>query len=247
MKLKYILLLAAAALALTAGFFLPNAVAAITDSRTLGNLVTIDSQSMSFETSQELDLPGRIAFVASPNTENLPLKTGQVMDNDAARERAKSEVERFFADGLFKFAFEKQYVEECSAAFVIDTANPSVNIIVWELAISDPAGNSVYVIIDDETGVILKLIYRLGSGGAMAEGSGAASGSGRLDEEFRAIATALAEMMTSYYSLPVTQADYEFSGSMAYYRNDMFGGGDVVPMYGVVRATDFTMNEKLMY
>ena len=254
MKLKilrhpiYVLLLTAAALVLAGSFLLPNMVARITDSRRLDKLVTIDSQSISFDTMPELALQARIAFVASPNTENLALKTGQVMDYETACDKALGELERFFSGGPFKLVFDKLVVEDCEAAFVIDTENPSVNIIIWELAVSDPLGNAVNLTIDDETGVILKLIYRLGNNSYIASsGLNNAIGAGQSDEDLNTMAIRLTEMMASYFGLPIILADYKYSGSLAYYRADVLSNDDEVPMYGVVRAAGFTMNEKLLY
>lgn len=248
MKLKHYLLLGAALLLLAGCFFLPNTVAGITDSRRLDNLVMIDSQSVNFETAPELALPERIALVASPTTELLALKTGKVMDFETAGGRVVAELVRFFTGGPFKFAADKSVMEECTAAFVIDSENPSINIIVWEIVLSDLYGNVVNVTMDDETGMILKLIYRFGSGGRLPDGAqGPSAGIGQTDEEFRAAALRLTEMMASYYGLTITLADYKFSGSLAYYRADISGDKELIPMYGVVRASDFTMNEKLLY
>lgn len=248
MRIKNFLLLAAAVMVLAGSFFLPNTVAGITDARRLDNYVTVDSQSVSFERAPELALPERIALVASPNTEKLALKTGQAMDYESACKKAAGELERFFNDGPFKFDFGRLAVEECGAAFVIDSGNPSVNLIVWELVISDSFGNTVTMSLDDETGSILKLIYWWESSeNIYAGGLDNAISSIQADKAFNTTAIRISEMMASYYGLPVELADYQFSGSLAYYRADMLGGGEVISMFGVVRATSFTMNEKLLY
>ena len=247
MKFRYYLLLTAAALLLVGSFFLPNTVAAITDSRRLDNFEMIDSQSISFDTAPELELTERIALVASPNTEILALKTGQAMNTEMAKERAVRELERFFSDERFAFAFDVQFVEECAAAFVIDLENPSVNLIIWEITMTDTYGNVANVTIDDETGAILKLILRWGNkNNIFPDGINNATNSGQSDEEFNATALRISEMMAVYYGLPVTLADYQFSGSLAYYRADIFRDGAVIPMYGVVRESSFTMNEKIL-
>jgi len=51
--------------------------------------------------------------------------------------------------------------------------------------------------------------------------------------------------MTAYYGFDVELADYQFSGSLSYYKAEIIDGGLVVPMYGVVRATGFTINERV--
>ena len=248
MKPKYILLLSAAALVLIGSFFLPTAVAGITDSRKLNNLITIDSQSISFNSAPELDIPERLALLASPATELLALKTGQVMSHVTVGDRVIAELGRFFRGGPFAFYYDKQIVEECAAAFLIDSENPSVNLIVWELTLSDSLGNSTNVIVDDETGTILKLIYRWESGSVLFPGGiNNAPNPGLSDEELSAAALSLSEMMSNYYGAAVTLADYQFSGSLAYYRADMPNGAEVISMFGVMRSNSFTMNEKLLY
>lgn len=248
MKIRHYLLLTAAALLLAGSFFLPNAVAAVTDSRRLDNYVMIDSQSVSFETTPELDLPDRISLVARPNTETLPLKTGQAMDAEQARETAIYELEKLLRGSPLTFALEGKAIDECSAAFVINSEDPSINMIVWELELSDRSGNTMTVAIDDETGVVLKIIFGWGdeSPGGYT-GSKAGMSFGQSDEEYYETALRMAKMMAEYYGLPVSLADYQFSGSLSYYRADLFGGGKVISMFGVVRSNGLTMNEKLMY
>ena len=248
MKVRNYLLIAAAALLLAGSFFLPNTVAAVTDSRRLNNVVMIDSQSISFDTTPELDLPDRISLVASPNTETLPLKTGQALDGEQARGKAVGELERLLRGGPLEFSFDGRVISECAAAFMIDSEDPSINMIIWELELTDRFGNSMSVTMDDETGVVLKIIYSCGD--RSVNGAGALPGEagfGYTDEEFNETALRMAEMMSGYYRLPVTLADYQFSGSLAYYRADMFGGGKVISMFGVVRSNGLTMNEKLLY
>ena len=245
MKLRYYLLLTAAALVLIGSFFLPNAVAGITDSRRLDNLVMVDSQSVSFETAPELGLLERIALVASPNTEVLALKTGQAMGVETACDRAVKELERFFIGSPFVFGM--QVVEECQAAFVINSEDPSVNMIIWELAIIDTSGNAMNVTIDDETGAILKIIFRWANRSQIYPvGENSAMNNSPSDEELYSTALRMSEMMEAYYGLPVALADYQFSGSLAYYRVDISGDGKLIPMYGVVRSSSFTINEKLL-
>ena len=248
MKLRHYLLLTAAALLLAGSFFLPNAVAAVTDSRRLNNYIMIDSQSISFETAPELDLPDRISLVASPDTETLPLKTGQVMDDPQARETAISELKKLLSGSPLTFVLEGKAITECSAAFMINSEDPSINMIIWELELTDRFGNAMTMIMDDETGVVLKIIFSWGDESKNNDGGvrGAMS-FGQSDEEFYDTVLLMAKAMAGYYGVPVTLADYQFSGSLAYYRADMFGSGKVISMFGIVRSTGLTMNEKLLY
>jgi len=238
MKIWHYLILIAVAVLLVGSFFLPNAVAGVTDSKRLENLIMVDSQSISFDSAPELDLPERLTLIANPNTEILPLKTGNAMDADAAKLRINQELERLFLGSPFQFDFRGHTVEESLASLVIDSKVPTHNMIVWELVLIDSSENSVTATLDDETGLILKLIYKLGNKG------NAIIVTGSSDDAFYSAAQSLAEMMKKYYGFPVTLADYEYSKKLAYYRADLFGGGRVIPMYGAVRASSFTINER---
>jgi len=239
MKIRYYLSLSAAVVILAGSFFLPNAVAGVTDMRRLDNLAMIDSDRISFEASPDLSLLERIALAANSNTEKLPLKTGNAMDVEAAKERALQELERFYSRDAFRFEFSEHIVEESTASLVIDTMEPALNMIVWELILVDPSENVLTVTIDDETGVILRLVHRL----VNADQQIAASA---LDDELHMTAQMLADMMTAYYGLTVELGDYLFSGHLSYYRADISDRrGLIIPMYGVVRASSFTMNERV--
>ena len=245
MKLKHWLPLAAAALALIGGFFLPNAVVGVMDGRRLGSLIYIDAQSIVFEADPELDLPERLALAASPNTEVLALATGQTMEREAAEARAVRELARFFQSGQYEFADDECTIEAGAAGFVIDSEDPSANMIIWEFKVNDRNSNEVTVVIDDETGTILRLIYQQGNSSLQPGGSSETDSSGMPSGDMYETALHLSEMMTAYYGLPVRLGDYQLSGSLAYYRTDMYSRGLVIPMYGVARAAGFTMNERV--
>ena len=243
MKLRYYLLFGAAAFILVGSFFLPNAVAGVTDLRRLDNLLMIDTESISFDATPELSLKARIALAGNSNAEVVPLSTGNIMDFDAASEMALRELDIFFNFSVFRYDLSGYSVEDGSAALIVDMMDPAVSIIVWELTLADSTGSAVTVTIDDETGVILRLVHRLRNREnfpAETETFGTTSG------EFRTAALWLAEMMTEYYGLPVLLGDYLFNVNFAYYRADISDGrGAAVPMYGVIRATSFTMNERV--
>jgi len=236
-----------AALLLIGSFFLPNAVAGITDARRLNNLVMIDSQSISFDSVPELGIPDRIALVANSNTEILALKTGNVMDTEAAGERAARELTRFLRGGPFEFDNRSLSVEDSTALFIIDSANPTLNIVVWELVLVDQFDNTVTVTLDDETGLIIKMIFRRGR---VSLNQGWTNSSPSMlpnlsEAESHDVAMQLSEMMAEYYGLPITLGAYEYSGSLSYYRADIQSNDQAIPMYGVVRAMSFTMNERV--
>jgi hypothetical protein len=242
MKFWHYFLLAAATMMLIGFFFLPNAVANITDSGSLDNLLMIDSQSISFDSAPELSLPERITLAANPKTDILPVNTGNLMDADAAKERTNRELTRFFRGSLFQFDLNDYVEEESAAMLVINADVPTLNLIIWEFVLVDHSENKVTVTLDDETGLILRLIYRLGNKDDTLIDTEA---SGSSDDKFYSVTYDLVEMIKEYYGLPITLADYKFRGRIAFYRADIFSGGLAIPMYGALRETSFTVNERV--
>jgi len=242
LKVRHNLFICGAALLLICSFFMPNFVAGVDDSRRLDNLVTVDALGNSFDFASDLALPDRIALAADLNSEVLPLKTGNKMDFEAAEENIDRELTRFFRNSPFQLDLNSYDVDDGAAALVIDTAVPTLNLIIWEFILVDQSGNTITVTFDDETGVILRLIYKLGSEEnnlieTMLPGPN--------DQRFYVAAQSLIDMMKGYYGVHVTLADYQFSSWIAYYRADMFAGGRIVPMYGAVKAYSFTINERV--
>ena len=245
MKIKRYIPLAAVTLGLVGSFFLPNAVASIIDARSFENLILIDAPSISFEADMILRLPERVALASSPGLEILALSKGQALSTETAQAKAIQELARFFGDSPFGFSAENCIVDSGSAALLVDPQDPSGSMIIWEFKIHDPGRNEATVIIDDDTGTILKLIYQQGSIGAGQSELFRESGSSLTESDARNAALLLSEIMTAYYDLPVRLGDFQLSDNIAYYRADMYGGSLVVPMYGVVRQTGFTINERL--
>jgi hypothetical protein len=244
MKLRRNIILVVAALMLAGSFYLPNAVAGITDARRLNQLMLIDSQTVSFDAVPELSLSERLALLSRADTEVLPWLSGNVMDAEVAKNRAVRELARFFRNSPYELDTFEMTVEESAASFVIDAAVPTLNLVVWELTLTDSSDNTVTVSLDDETGVILKVLYRRSAAAQDADGT-SSPGAATTDEELHAKAQRLAEMMTEYFGQPVALADYQFSGRLSYYRADLICDGRVIPMFGVVRATSFTINERV--
>ena len=251
---RYILPLIAVILVI-GSFLMPDAVAGIMDSRRLDNLTIIDTQSISFEIVSELSLPQRIALAASTSAEIMSIETGQIMDIRMAGEKAASELERFFASSGYEFPADEFAVSSGDAVFIIDAADPTINMIVWELVVQHKNSSEVTVTVDDETGIILKMIFHYGDNMIFPFES---------DDDFvdsapepnviievngdmmHSAAQLLTKMMTEYYGLPIRLAAYELAanGVLAYYRAEMHGDGMDIPMFGVIRSTGFTMNER---
>lgn len=238
MNIKRNLVLIAAALLLVCGFFLPNAVASVTDSGRLGNITMIDSESVTFDPTPTLSLPERIALMANPNAELIGWKSGNVMDELAAERKAMLELNKFLHDGPFSFDFRGYTTQESSAIFIIDSETPTASMVVWELTIADTAESTVTVTIDDETGVILKIILKQAR---RVEDAGSAADA---PEELYVDASRLVEKMAEYYGLQIILGDYAAGNNGSYYRADVLMHGADITMFGVVRATGFTMNER---
>ena len=243
-RIRYVIIWGAAAALLAGSFFLPDFVAGVTDSNTLGSLALIGSESVDIEHAPELGLPERIELIASRNTEIISVNAGNLLNEETAADTAVRELTKLLGRQRFNFDPVSCEIEECEAAFVVDKGNPSLSMTIWELKLSDRNSNSVNVTVDDETGVILKLIYRFGTAIQAEPGSGGVLRSGKSDIELQSIAQALTELMTDYYGMPVALGGYDFRGSISYYRADLDAGMRIIPMYGVVRVTDFTMNER---
>ena len=244
MKLKRNLAVIAASLLLTGSFFLPNAVAGITDSGRIDNLTTIDAQTISFDAVPDLSLPDRIVLMANKNTEIMALSSGNVMDEETAGSRVVTELSQFFSGSLYGFEMRSCTVQESSAAFVIDPENPTFNMIIWELTIADALENTALVIMDDETGRIIKIVYKQGMRtGSMSAGNDMPPPV-LSNMELHRNALRLTELMAAYYDLPIILGDYHFNGRYSYYRADFADGNRVISMFGVVTSTGFTMNER---
>ena len=246
MKIRHYLIFGAAALVLAASFFLPDAVAGVTDMRRFDNLIIVDTQSVSFDAAPELGLLDRLAIAANTSTESLPLKTGNVMDGDAAAECAFQELERFSRLSPWETDFDSYVVEESAASLMIDTMIPTLNMVVWDLTLTDPSENTIMVTVDDEMGVILRLVVRLKAGSITTTGAKSSDTPAPSDMELFNVAKALTEMMTDYYGLPVELADYLFSETFSYYKAEISDSRvHNIPMYGVISANRFTMNERV--
>ena len=233
---------AAVATGLIVSFFLPNIVAGVADSGKLDTVTVIEAQSVSFNNDPEFSMPERIALNASSKTEVLALSTGQSMGEEAAEARAIRELSRFLRGGPFVFDADECTADNNSVSFVVDSDDPSANMIIWEFTLTDRYENEMIITIDDETGVILKLIYRQGKTPAIL--GNPAMQTDQQDIDYNSLASRLCEMMSAYYGIDISFGDFTRGKNLAYYRADMHGAGPVIPMYGVVRSTGFTMNEK---
>ena len=239
------MLLGAAALGLIGGFFLPNAVAGIMDTRRLDAVVSVDALSISLDVEPVLSLPRRIALAASPHTETLGLSAGQGMEAETAKAVAVRELARLCSGTVFESAENGYVVENASVVLVIDSNNPSISLIIWEFRIIDQYMSEAIVTLDDETGMILKLIYRYRGGTGAQQESAGESFPSLYGGDMSEAAQELVEMLSEYYGIAVSLGDYQLIGNIAYYRADMHSGSLLIPMYGIIRTTGFTFNERI--
>ena len=219
-------------------FFLPSTVAGIMDRQSLGKLIITDSSSISYEATPDLPLTSQLRLMANTNAESAQLKTGKNMDSEAAFRKVMTELRWFDKGGELGFDYASCSATEIQAGFVIHTEDPSINMIIWLFQLVDAEGNTLAVVIDDETGLIMHMFYRRGVTKAeprLAEGYG--------DAELEKFAYRLAELMNDYYGYDVSIKEYAFIGSLGYYNAELRSGETVIPLYGIVQESGFSINE----
>ena len=238
MNKKSVAVIAIVLFVLIGCFFLPSTVAGIMDKQTLGKLIMTDSSSISYEAAPDLALTARLKLISSSSSESAALKNGKNMDRAAALRKVITELKRFDLAGEMGFIFDNCAAEEVQVGFVINTEDPSVNMIIWAFQLRDIDGRQIMVIIDDETGVILQMIYRHGDAPPKLHPDGIIDVA-----DMEKTANLLADMMTDYYGCPVNIKEYEQTGNLGYYNAEILSDGVLIPLYGIVRESGFTINE----
>ena len=146
------------ALILTGGFFLPTFVSQIKDRQTIGELTVTDGSGVSYETKSELKTIDRLKMITSAGM--IGVDNGKNMDADKAFQTALTELEKLAGKGLLEINREACSMVKYDVVFFIDSADPSKNMITWQLFIQDETYD-VGVAVDDETGMLLALDYHL--------------------------------------------------------------------------------------
>ena len=144
------------ALILTGGFFLPSVVSRLKDKKTVGMLTITDGSGVSFETKSELQIIDRLKMMT--NAGRIPLDNGKNLNADTAYQTALTELGKFNSRALLDIDLTSSQMLKSAVDFYIDSADPSKNMIVWNLNIDDGV-HSLWVTVDDETGVLLSLQY----------------------------------------------------------------------------------------
>lgn len=144
-------------LLLTGGFFLPSLVARVEDEQIIGKLNVAGTQSVSFENKSELSIIDRLKVRS--NSSSIALDKGKNMDSEAAFQCAITELTKFNQNNVMDIDLSKCVMTENDVEFLIDATDPSKNVIVWNIMMTDEAGHSIFVSVDDETGIMTYLYY----------------------------------------------------------------------------------------
>ncbi len=144
-------------LILTGGFFLPNYISGFKDRQTIGKLDVTDGGGISFETKSELGIIDRLKMMTS--APSISLDNGKNMNAETAYQTALSELGTFNSLDVIDLDTAACRLSKYGVSFFIDSADPSKNLIVWDLLIQDKM-HDIAVSVDDETGKLLSLQYR---------------------------------------------------------------------------------------
>jgi hypothetical protein len=143
---------------LTGGFFLPSLVARVEDQQIIGKLDITGTQSISFESKSELSIIDRLQVRS--NSSSIALDKGKNMEvAEAAFQCAITELEKFNQYNVMDIDLSTCVMTENDAEFLIDATDPSKNVIVWNIMMKDNNGHSIFVSVDDETGIMTYLYY----------------------------------------------------------------------------------------
>ena len=224
---------------MVACLFLPDTVAGIQDTQTIGKLDVKDSSSMSVETNPEMTLTERLNLISISNSMSVPVKNGKMFNNDTAIDRAVSELKRFSGDEGFGFDFTDVTIDLLETLLIIDSDDPSINMLAWRLILSDNSRGTITLVIDDATGTIIQLIFKLNISTLVGSDKDTS-----LSSEFYQSVTNLCHLMTDYYDTAVRLAEYELLGSRGYYKAEIWDGGAATPMFGIVQSNSFSINDK---
>ncbi len=145
-------------LILTGGFFLPTLVLKYKDRQTIGELKITDGSSVSYETKSELKTIDRLNIIT--NGGMLEVDNGKNMNADKAFQSALTELAIFEDKGVLEVDRATSRLMRYDVMFLIDSADPSKNMIVWYIFIQDEI-RDIHVAVDDETGILLTLDYNL--------------------------------------------------------------------------------------
>lgn len=183
----------AAVLLMVGGFLLPSIVSGIRDRQTLNKIDTIASETVNFDVQARLSLIEKITMNRY-SYDGIYLETGRYLDIDSAIRRGLSELSYFLAPFQMDFNTASCTTESCEPVFILNSSDPSKNMIVWQLGITDSAGAFVSLTLDDESGKLLSLAYIENADAVYKNDSGVLP-----SPDIQAIA----ELLTEYWSLDI--------------------------------------------
>jgi hypothetical protein len=146
------------ALILTGGFFLPTVVLQYKDRQTVGRLTVTDGSGVSYETKSELKVIDRLNMFTYAKP--IGVDNGNNMNADKAFQSAMTELDTFADKGIIELNRADCRLSSYDVYFLIDSTDPTRNMIVWYLLIKNET-HDIYVTVDDETGVLLAMDYNL--------------------------------------------------------------------------------------
>ena len=236
-RFKGIITAALTVFVVAACFFLPDTVADIQDRQTIGNLNVKDSSSISIETNPEMTLPERLNLISISNSTSVLVKNGKKLNITTSLDRAIAELNRFSGDDAPWAADFTVDLHE--SLLIIDSDDPSTNMLAWRFVLTDSSGQTITLVIDDATGTIIQLIYKLNQRVVIVPEKNAG-----LYAEFYETAATLCRLMTGYYGVTVTLAEFELLGSLGFYKAELWESGTATPMFGIVQSDGFSINDR---
>lgn len=222
------------ALTLAGCFFLPSFMSRLKDKQTVGMLSITDSRGVSFETKFQLQMIDRLKMTA--NVDHIRLDNGKNMDVDAAFQAALSELGKFNSEDIMALDLAACRLSKHSVNFLIDSADPSKNLIIWSLYIQDDT-HTVIAAIDDETGKILSLQYDVSLIAYKKEMlPSAAPGMAKpFDTEI------IGQTLADYYELTLVRAELLKSDRYLNVMCELSDGQNTVALYVIITGTGFSV------
>jgi hypothetical protein len=156
-RLKLPMTVIVTALILVGGFFLPSYISGMKDRQTMDRLSVIDSQAVSVEAKSTLSIAERLQLRVS--AASVYLDNGKNMDSQTAYSQAVTELDKFSSLMGLDYKSDTFQLDNSHVEFLVDSADPSKNLVVWNIAVSNDDGCGFIASVDDETGKLLSIYY----------------------------------------------------------------------------------------
>ena len=159
-KMKKIGIVAAVLLTFAVGVCLPLLVSAFQDGQTLGRQTVTAAEPILYEDSSGLSIANKMSLLR--NSTLTSIESGMKMNVDEAKAQAISSLKKLDTDGLLLFDWNSAVLEYFEPTFCINSVDPSNSVIVWALSFTDCYGNTLELMLDDESGMLLSLSLLFG-------------------------------------------------------------------------------------